>query len=72
MSDAEYYRWRPIDQIHEDYGDCVLINLRSDSGIELGNVCDFDFDISKWTHFAPVPRLTHEDVARLLAEMGEV
>lgn len=57
-------QWRPIAEIHEDYGQCVLLNLAS-AYMELGNNLDLDFESMGWTHFAPVPRLTHDDVAKL-------
>ncbi len=65
------YAWRPIAEIHEDHGNCVLINLDDPGCLELGHVCGSDFDTSRWTHFTEVPKLTTEDAKRLLADMTE-
>lgn len=62
------YRWRPIDQIHEDFGPCVLMHINDPGHLNLGSNLDLDFDESQWTHFAEVPKLTHEEAERLKTE----
>jgi hypothetical protein len=64
------YKWRPITEMHEDDGECVVINLLDgDPGcMEIHHVCDLEFDAGEWTHFVRVPSLTTEDAERLLAE----
>lgn len=61
-------RWRPISEMHEDYGQCVLMNLADPGGLELGNNLDLDWDETQWTHFAQVPRLTTKDAERMALE----
>lgn len=63
------YRWRPIGEIHEDLGQCVLIRLDDPGYMEVGSNLDEDFNETGWTHFAEVPKLTHEEAERLKAEM---
>lgn len=64
------YKWRPISEIHEDCGPCVLINLIEDgSHVEIGHVGDADFQIERWTHFAESPKLTTEEAEILIAAM---
>ena len=46
--------WRPITEIHEDYGTCILLN-RADGSVELGSNLDSGFNESEWTHFALIP-----------------
>jgi len=61
------YHWRPIGEIHEDYGPCVLINLKDPGYQEMGSNLDTDFDESLWTHFTQITPLTHEEARELLA-----
>ena len=46
--------WRPINEIHEDYGTCILLNT-ADGSVELGSNLDSGFSESEWTHFALIP-----------------
>jgi hypothetical protein len=59
------YRWRPISEIHEDLGPCVLMRLDDPGYLEVGSNLDEDFNETGWTHFAEVPKLTHEEAERL-------
>ena len=61
--------WRPISEIHEDHGPCVVMDISAAGYREITHVCSLDFDESRWTHFAPIPSMTHEDAERLIAEM---
>lgn len=63
------YAWRPIDKIHEDYGPCVLMNINDPGYQEIGSNLNTDFDESKWTHFAEVPKLTNEQAEELMRAM---
>lgn len=54
--------WRPIAEIHEDFGPCVLINFRDCGYQQIGSNVDSDFDAKRWTHFAKLPLLTTEQV----------
>jgi hypothetical protein len=66
------YQWRPISEIHEDCGPCVLINLLdgSDGYMEIGSVLDTDFNERDWTHFAECPKLSTEEANRLILDGG--
>ncbi len=71
-AELKRYEWRAISDIHEDYGPCVVINLIEDGCYqEIHHVCDLDFNIDDWTHFAEVPKLTTERAEQLIAEMGK-
>lgn len=61
----DQYRWRPIGEIHEDLGPCVLLRLDDPGYMEVGSNVDEDFNEPGWTHFAEVPKLTHEEAERL-------
>ncbi len=74
----ERYRWRPISEIHEDYGDCVLVNINTDCGnLQVGSNLNLDFDESEWTHFtrfASIGQVEYErmrDDAALAAPKAE-
>lgn len=60
--------FRPIREIHEDYGLCILMHINDPGHLKLGSNLDLDFDESQWTHFAEVPKLTYEEAERLKAE----
>lgn len=61
--------WRPISELHEDYGNCVLIDIEDPGHMKLGSNLDIDFDESEWTHFARIPALTTTEAERMLAEV---
>lgn len=67
-AELAHYKWRPIAEIHEDFGPCVLMNIFGLEDAELGSSMDNDFDALRWTHFAEAPKLSNEDGERLLAE----
>lgn len=64
-STLAHYKWRPIYEIHEDYGPCVLMNLSDPGGLEIGSNLNTDWDESRWTHFAEVPKLTIAEAKEL-------
>lgn len=64
----ERYRWRPIAELHEDYGPCVLMHIPDPGYLEIGTNTDIDFDESQWTHFSQITPLSIEDGERMLAE----
>lgn len=61
-------RWRPISEIHKDYGPCVLMNLADPGHLEIGSNVDLNWDDTQWTHFAQVPRLTTKEAERMALE----
>ena len=65
------YRWRPIAEIHEDCGSCVLMDIEDPGYLEIGSNLDTDFDESQWTHFAEVPKLSSEEGDELERRMGK-
>ena len=65
---ARVDKWRPISEIHEDFGPCVLIDIDDPGHMGIGNNLDPDFDESGWTHFAEAPKLTSEEAERLKRE----
>lgn len=65
---ADRCTWKPISQIHEDYGTCVLIDIDDPGYMDLGSNLNADFDDTEWTHFVPIPSLTHEEAERLRAD----
>lgn len=66
-----HYEWRPIAKIHEDFGPCVLMNINDPGYMEVGSNLSTDYDESKWTHFAEVPKLTSEQAEKLILAMDE-
>ena len=67
---TDYQRWRPIAELHEDFGSCVLININDPSYMAIGSNLDMSFEPSLWTHFSRIAPLSDEDHARLCAELG--
>lgn len=59
------YQWRPISELHEDYGSCVLINIDDPGHFEIGSNIDLDFEESLWTHFVRIAPLWQEEYERL-------
>lgn len=69
----ERLRWRPISEIHEDNGDHIAFKFGKDG--EAGDPtivhnCNLYFDQDEYDICVPVPRLTQEEVERLLAEIN--
>lgn len=63
------YQWRPISEIHEDLGSCVLIDIEDPGYQEIGSNLDSGFDPTRWTHFAEVPKLTGKQALELITAM---
>lgn len=59
------HRWRPIDEIHEDLGPCILVNIADCGEMAIGSNLDLDFDITQWTHFAELPVLGQAEYERM-------
>lgn len=66
---AKRYCWRPIAELHEDYGQCVLMHIDDPGHMEVGSNLDVDFDASLWTHFAQIVPLGQEEYGRLREAM---
>lgn len=63
------FRWRPISEIHEDLGTCVLININDPGDIGIGSNLNTDWDESRWTHFHQIAPLTNEQAEAMNREM---
>ncbi len=61
--------WKPIDELGDDGPTAVLMRLEDGGLWEMGLFLGSPIDREKWTHFAPVPKLTTEDALRLIREM---
>jgi hypothetical protein len=62
-------QWRPISEIHEDFGDCILMNIYDPGDIQVGGNLDNDWDENLWTHFSKLPPLTEEQAEELIRRM---
>ena len=64
----EYYRWRPVSEAHEDFGDCVYIDIEDPGYQVTAHVCDdcYEERILGMTHFARLPELTEAMAAEML------
>ena len=62
----DIHRWRPISELHEDYGQCVLINIADPGHVVMGNNLDAWFDETDWTHFARITPLSIETERELM------
>lgn len=68
----EHYRWRPIEELHEDFGPCVLINLIEDPCyLVIGSNLNVDYDESQWTHFTQITPLWTEDAKDMIKEIND-
>lgn len=64
----ELHRWRPIAELHEDFGDVIVINVNDgEYNAELAHVCNRGFDASLWTHFSRITPLSTEQVESMRA-----
>lgn len=63
------YRWRPIAEIHEDYGPVVLMDIHDPGSLQIGSNLETDFNESDWTHFSQIALLSHEEAERLASEV---
>ena len=52
----ERYRWRPIAELHEDFGPCVGININDPGYLVIvhANDCEPDEAVTHFTRFAPL------------------
>lgn len=66
---AKRAQWRPISEIHEDYGPVVVIDI-TDAGTA-AVVWGGDFLEPYWTHFAQLPELTSERADELEKELSK-
>jgi hypothetical protein len=64
------WSWRPIYEMHEGHGDCVVVDLRTPefSGFQIKSRLDLDFREAEWTHFAELPKLTSKFVEKFKME----
>lgn len=60
------HRWRPIAEIHEDYGPCILMNIEDPGYLEIGNCTNTDWGESQWSHFSQITSLTCEEAEEML------
>jgi hypothetical protein len=65
------YRWRPIAELHEDYGPCVLIDINEPGSMALGHKLGIWFDAEDWTHFTQITPLSKEEAEILKAGMAK-
>jgi hypothetical protein len=63
------YKWRPIEEAHEDFGECVYIDIEDPGNNCMAHVCSLDYEetVEGMTHFAQAPELTEEMVDELIA-----
>ncbi len=63
----ERYRWRPIAELHEDFGPCVGINIHDPGYLVIVHANDIEQDelVTHFTRFAP---LSCEQVDKMRAE----
>jgi hypothetical protein len=68
----EARRWRPISEAHEDFGQCVFINMEDADTPVCASTLDTDYaencEWYGWTHFAPII-LTTETAERLMSSI---
>lgn len=60
-------RWRPISEMHEDFGPCVLMHFAYPGCFHVGSNLEDSFEWQDWSIFVPVPSLTSEEAERLRA-----
>jgi hypothetical protein len=65
-------QWMPVAEAHEDYGECVFINIHDPGSPVCASTLDLDWaenlEYYEWTHFQPI-RLSNEEADKLLAEL---
>lgn len=64
----ERYRWRPIAELHEDFGSCVGININDPGYLVIVHACDVEPDESV-THFTRFAPLSTEQADKLREDM---
>ncbi len=60
------YRWRPIVELHEDFGPCVGINIHDPGYLVVVHANDVEQD-EFVTHFTRITSLTCEEVEKMQA-----
>jgi hypothetical protein len=67
--DAERYRWRTVEEAHEDFGECVYIDINDPGNACIAHVCDLGYSdtVEPFTHFAQLPKLTEQIAEELMA-----
>ena len=66
--ELDQYRWRPIEEIHEDMGPCVMMRIDDPGYFVIGSNLDEDFNEPGFTHFTQVPKLTTSEAEALAAK----
>ena len=65
-------QWRPISEAHEDYGQCVFININDPGCPYCASTLETDYaenlEWYGWTHFMPIV-LTNEDAEILIVAL---
>lgn len=61
------YKWQPIAEIHEDFGDVVLVNVNDCGFMRIGSCVVIDWDATKWTHFARYAPIGQEEYEYMMA-----
>jgi hypothetical protein len=64
----ERYRWRPISELHEDFGPCVGININDPGHVVIVHACDTEPDVLV-THFTRFAPLSCEQVDKMREDM---
>lgn len=65
---ADRYQWKPIAEIHEDFGECILMNIEDPGNMALGNNLSLGYDESLWTHFTQITPLGQEEADRMKSQ----
>jgi hypothetical protein len=63
------YKWRPIEEAHEDFGECIYIDINDPGNTCMAHVLirDYEDTVEGMTHFAQAPELTNEMADELIA-----
>ena len=64
----ERCRWRPVSELHEDFGPCVGTDVRDPGYIVIVHACDIDPD-TRVTHFTRFIPLTAGEAASMLKDL---
>ena len=70
---AKRAKWRPITEVHEEFGPVVVIDANDPGGVTVqwpGEIA-LDDDGTRWTHFAELPLLTNEMGAAMMESLYE-
>lgn len=58
----EAVKWRPISEMHEDFGPCILVHSEDPGFLQIGTNLDTDYLDVEWTHFCKVPNMSEFDL----------